>query len=483
MKQHTPHRNAKTSIYRLLRNTTFIIMICSVFSTEAFAKKRELKPRLVVCTDIGSPDVEPDDMESAVRLLAYADLIEIEAIITTVGWNCDPYPPKWAEYLTQVIDGYEKDIPNLMKRSGQKKFNSLSKEHKTQEIGYWPSASYIRSRAMMGSERAGIKVIGGNNNSAGSDFLIRLADEPDERPIWVAAWGSANTLAQAIWKVKQTRTPEEVRAFVRKFRVYTITDQDMDYGKRTDLSYSSHMWLREEFEEDLMFIWDEGTWQLQCDLGKSNWELHERNIQNKGAMGSAYPKYKWGVEGDTPSFLYILPNGLSNPEDPTQVNWGGVHAFGISPDKKTKAWTSWENPTREMTCKYKTAFYKDELNDFMARMQWIHEGKGNTNPNIIINGIGGRSVIELKAKAGRQLLIDASMSHDKENNKLTFKWWQQTDAGSYNKSINLTDGNVSSLKIDIPNDASNKEIHIICEVHDNGDFDLVSYRRIIIDVE
>ena len=63
-----------------------------------------LKPRLVVCTDIAPADVEPDDNESMVRLLAYADLFEIEALITSVGWNCDPYPKEWAEYLQRAIE-------------------------------------------------------------------------------------------------------------------------------------------------------------------------------------------------------------------------------------------------------------------------------------------------------------------------------------------------------------------------------------------
>ena len=55
----------------------------------------------------------------------------------------------------------------------------------------------------MGSERGGIKVIGEDNDSPGSQLLIRLADEDDTRPIYVAGWGGANTLAQAIWRVKQ----------------------------------------------------------------------------------------------------------------------------------------------------------------------------------------------------------------------------------------------------------------------------------------
>ena len=67
------------------------------------ARHTTLKPRLVVCTDIAPADIEPDDMESMVRLMAYADLFEIEAIITSVGWNCDPYPMEWSQYLYRVI--------------------------------------------------------------------------------------------------------------------------------------------------------------------------------------------------------------------------------------------------------------------------------------------------------------------------------------------------------------------------------------------
>ena len=144
-----------------------------------------LKPRIVVLTDIGPADVEPDDNESAVRLMAYADRFEIEALITTIGWNCDPYPPEWAEYLHRVVDAYEQDVPNLMKRSAQDGFLPLEQEQGSQELGYWPSAGYLRSRTVYGSPKAGIGVIGEDNDTPGSELIIRLADEDDDRPIWV----------------------------------------------------------------------------------------------------------------------------------------------------------------------------------------------------------------------------------------------------------------------------------------------------------
>ena len=105
-------------------------------------------------TDIGPAEVEPDDNESAVRLMSYADRFEIEGIITTIGWNCDPYPTDWAVYLTRVIDAYKIDAQNLMKRSNQSGFLSVEQENGKQATVDWPSYEDLISQAMMGSTRA-----------------------------------------------------------------------------------------------------------------------------------------------------------------------------------------------------------------------------------------------------------------------------------------------------------------------------------------
>ena len=112
----------------LMKHFTLLILLAATMAGAARADNG-LKPRLVVCTDIAPADVEPDDMESMVRLMAYADCFEIEALITSVGWNCDPYPTEWAEYLQRVIKAYRKDVNNLMKRSAQQGFLPMDMFH------------------------------------------------------------------------------------------------------------------------------------------------------------------------------------------------------------------------------------------------------------------------------------------------------------------------------------------------------------------
>ena len=465
-----------------------LIVLFVLFAFSGWAKN-DLKPRLVVCTDIAPADVEPDDMESMVRLMAYADCFEIEALITSVGWNCDPYPKEWAEYLQRVIEAYRLDVTKLMQRSNQKDFMPIDKENGQQHLGYWPSADYIKSRAVMGSIHGGIGAIGKNNDSPGSELLIRLADEDDPRPIYVAAWGGANTLAQAIWRVKQTRSEDEVRNFVRKFRLFTITDQDMQYSMRMNRAYSSHLWLRKDFADDLQFIWDEGAWQEQCELGKRHWQQHQDMIQGKGALGKEYPTYKWGVEGDTPSFLYVMPNGLNDPEDPHQAGWAGYHERGLCADSLTTAWTSWQEPLRSISVGYKQRFYPDELNDFCARMQWAAEGKGNHNPRVAVRVLDGSPVknissiapLRITAKAGDTIRLDASKSSDPDGDALTFYWWQQPEIGRTTATID--DASTAIATVRIPTDAATDTIHLICEVHDNSPFHLVAYRRIIVNIK
>ena len=184
-------------------------------------KKENLKPRIVVLTDVST--WETDDSESLVRLLVHADMFEIEGIIYTTGWSLEETREDFFRLIHDAIDAYEKDVSNLMKRSNQVGFNQDALQ---QTIGYWPSPEYLRQRTVFGSKQRGIDKIGKDNISDGSNLIIKLADENDERPLWILLWGGGNTLAQSIWQVQQERSEGELRSFLHKVPTYAITDKD-----------------------------------------------------------------------------------------------------------------------------------------------------------------------------------------------------------------------------------------------------------------
>ena len=444
----------------------------------------ELKPRIVVLTDIAPGETEPDDMESVVRLLAHADLFEIEAIITGSGWNSGggAYSDEWASYLHTVIDAYEKDLPNLMKRSGQKEFLPIDKESGQQEIGYWQSAEYIRSRHFMGSRHLGVKYIGKDNVSPGSNIIIQLAEEEDPRPLWILVWGGGNTVAQALWQLKETGDYDRLDKVLDKIRIYTITDQDVDWMNRGQYDMSSHKWMRETFGDNLFFIWDESAWLSQNEIGVSNWREYESKIQTKGNMGSVYPKYKYGVEGDTPSLLFVLPNGINNPEHPEHGGWGGYFMHEISPDSVTSSFTNMRPEIKKISQKYEKYFYPAVFNNFAARMEWAANGKGNRNPDLVINGIGGISPIEIKVSPGDRISLDISGSNDPDGDNLEYKWWIMPEAGGSLSEKYFEYTTAGNAEIKIPEGIKDREIHLICECTDSGSIPLTSYRRVIIKV-
>ena len=453
---------------------TTLLLVSLVISACSLAAP--LKPRMIVLTDISPTNHEPDDMESMIRLLVHADLFEIEGLVATTGWSYSQITTDSLDLIHKVIDAYEKDLPNLLKRSGQTDFLS---DESHQEIGYWPSPDYLRSRVVMGSKTRGQSQIGEGNDSPGSNLIIQIVDENDDRPVWVQAWGGGNTLAQAIWRVREEQTEDELKAFLHKVRMYTITDQDRSYKSGTPFDISSHQWMRREFEKDLFFIWDECAWKFQNGTGKSNWDEYATHIQKHGNLGNIYPKYKYGVEGDTPAFLYIMPIGLNNPDIAGQGSWGGYFEWAKGPDNETFAYTNHQSPAYGICREHEKHFYEATFNNFAARMDWAQDGAGNRNPVVAVNGDDGMDIITLTPQHGTSVTLDASESHDPDGDKLTFNWWVISGPGTTTQDIKISNSNSSRAAVQVPENSAGKTFHVICEVTDDGTHNLTSYRRII----
>ena len=110
----------------MIKTFPYLIIVILFFSCGSlFAQTKQknrsqspqFKPRIIVLTDIST--WEPDDHESLIRLLVHADLFEIEGIVVTTGWSMDNVNNQkhFMDIALGVIDAYEKDLPNLLKRS------------------------------------------------------------------------------------------------------------------------------------------------------------------------------------------------------------------------------------------------------------------------------------------------------------------------------------------------------------------------------
>jgi len=144
---------------------------------------------------------------SLVRLLLYANQIDIEGLVATTSTH--PKSRIAPESMHAIIDAYGRVQPNLLKH----------------ETGF-PKAESLKAVVRSGSKFYGMQGIGDGKDSPGSDAIVKALDKNDPRPLWVSVWGGANTLAQALYRISHDRTPEHAARLVSKLRVYTIPDQD-----------------------------------------------------------------------------------------------------------------------------------------------------------------------------------------------------------------------------------------------------------------
>src|SRR5581483_7945770 len=156
------------------------------------------RPRLVVLTDIGG---DPDDQQSMIRLMLYSNEFDIEGLIASAAGTPgelkkDVVRP---ELIREIVQAYGKVRDNLLQHAP----------------GY-PSEKHLLDCIKSGNPRRGTISIGAGKDTEGSDWIIRVVDRHDLRPVHVAIWGGSTELAQALWRVRHDRHPEEVKRFISR---------------------------------------------------------------------------------------------------------------------------------------------------------------------------------------------------------------------------------------------------------------------------
>ncbi len=273
---------------------------------------------------------DPDDVQSMVRFILYANEFDIEALIATSGTFANVARK---QNIVDFLKVYGHAYPALAKHDRR-----YPKPDKLVEKTWEGLSGAWGSPTVGGSYRPLAEILGKEKDTEASEAIIRAVDSKDPRPVWICFWGGSREAAQALWKVRQTRKPAEVDRFVNKLRLFLIAKQD-----------STADWLLDNFPNLFTIVSEKSYmgmfWNMVgADPKLADLDWIEENIRkDHGPLGALYPMSGWDPaypgqqEGDTPSFLYLLSSirGISNAEDPSQHSWGGQF---VQPDKTKRHW-------------------------------------------------------------------------------------------------------------------------------------------------
>jgi hypothetical protein len=242
------------------------------------------RPRVIVSTDIGGTD--PDDFQSMVHFLVYADMFDVEGLVSS------PYGPGRAANILHVIDRYAADYPNLKAHSAR-----------------YPQPADLRRMTKQGAIESGPP--GKGRSTEGADWIIRCARRNDPRPLWVLVWGGIDDVAQAL---------HDAPDILPKLRVYFIG------GPNKMWSVDAYDYL-ERHHPALWVIEANSTYRGWFTGGNQAGDLNNTTfvttrVAGHGALGDFFATLLKGTlkMGDSPSVAYLLRNTL---DDPSQPGWGG----------------------------------------------------------------------------------------------------------------------------------------------------------------
>jgi hypothetical protein len=228
-------------------------------------------------------------------------------------------------------------------------------------------------------------------------------------------------------------------------------------------------------------------------LSSSDWVLE--HAHEHGALGNLYPNYNGGdiwsarlgpvrgiKEGDSPSFLSLIPNGLSDPEHPWAGSWGGRfkgngHQLTDVPDTDLDT-TADPDPRMSSVYRWRPAFQAD----FQARLDWCVQPATGANhpPEVRIHGDRVRSIAR-----GASIELDASGSSDPDGDSLVLEWilYPSLDDLGSGAVVRLEGQNTSQARVIVEQGTAGQTVPVLVAVTDQGRPALTRYGRVWIELK
>lgn len=501
--------------------------------------------RVVVTTD-----PELDDSNSLLRYLLYSTDFRTEGLVyasSQFHWKGDGTERKFSvpnreyfrfgqklcpceswrwkpgeRFVDDAVDVYERVYPNL----------------RVHDASY-PTPAELRSKIRWGN----VDFDGDfSKDTPGSD-LIRdlLLDERDSQPIYLLAWGGASTIARGLKSIEEQYAGKPdwpaVRARVSRKAILSLSgDQDDTYAtyikpnwpdirslragqggvgvgygafvfaSAENAPYFSVDWTRTNVSSKGPVgahyrVWGDGKQMVPGDR-YDYFGLPRESSEALRAKGYVVwlpprPNGEFLGEGDTPTFLNLLSNGLVAYRDETQGGWGGRVA--VNPASQSAAARAGQGAAATSFDSFMKSlegvgpegpatrppspqpnFVPAAQNDFAARVQWsvtpTYAG-ANHEPRV-----GVRGSAQISARPGETVRLEGIAS-DPDGNAVKVKWWRWKDVDTYPGEITLSAPGSLVTSVSVPADAvAGQTIQLVLEGTDDGRPALTRYQRVVMTV-
>ena len=541
---------------KYIRFSILIVCIAALGVVNVLAQRTNsspAKPRVVI-----TADPELDDNDTLIRAMLYTTDFDVEGLVyqaSTFHWKGDgkgttQYRPEWGAgrikscpdgctswrwpykeheaFIDHIVDAYAKVYPNL-------------KVHNKN----YPDPEKLRSKIKWGN----VDFEGDfSNDTDGSVLIAKLLLDDQPGPLYVTAQGGQSTIARALKSIYEEYHTGSHWTSIRdkvshKLVIIPFGDQDGTYG-----SYIKPNWPDVDEWSLAMVTYGYG---IRDTLSPENrvyisgaWT--RANVLNQGPLGALYRVWQDGVvmdptdtygfsaeklseigrpsqekdsfisEGDTPTYLNLLNNGL-RAQNGNWGGWGGIRRTGGGPGSMVQPPPSLgpdtpgvapglgvagvknpnipdqtppapqnrpqgprRPPPSPRTFALNNRFFAASQNDFAARLKWSvtpNFKDANHEPKVTVKG-----PLDLTAKAGSTLTLQGEVS-DPDGNSVTVTWWQYNDAGTYPGDIAFSSTDALTTSFQVPADAKpGQTLHVILEGTDNGAPPLTSYQRVVVTV-
>jgi hypothetical protein len=431
----------------------FFAVLCGT----AAADEEPARLRLIVETDAGG---DPDDEQSMVRFLLYANEWDVEGIIAN--------RPRAREGENLNPERTGLGIVRAMVRAYGECHRSLI-EHDPR----YPAPERLRERTVAGYDDV----------DDGMRLIIAAVDHPDPRPIWFMNWGTDNgsassCLKRALDRVMRERGAEGYARFKRKLRL----SSDDQFGDHTNkIAPPFPLWV-DTFRPPL----DGKRWYhrfsaLTATAGGFDVERDVRT--GHGPLGALYPTNTTHPqkEGDSMTFLYLVPTGMNDPDEPTWGSWAGRYGAKNDPSGAPYFWANqadaWNGSTNRDNTLARWAV--DLQNDFRVRLDWCVKRRRDANhpPKPAVEGSPRRAVT-----AGSTVELDASASSDPDGDRLSFRWLFYPEPSTYKGELTIERSDSPRARFVAPSVTEPRTLHIVLSVTDSGEPWLSRYRRVVVEV-